>query len=193
MSQQTNETLLNQINEDMRAFYEINGRYPTSNEITSSSFRISAKTIHRKFGGLKNLRVLLNMPIIDYSSTNGKPKHLQTYAEQEKTLKHQVVSCLLERFHKSNIHHLSVKNQTKDFNVEIIYADTPESFLSVFNIRQIRKYIGVKDIDIIYVVEGVDVEQIMKPIKHRLQPNCFVIPFAQLSSYIKQYTPYSVL
>ncbi len=193
MKKQTNEDLLKIINEDITNFFATYGRYPTFKDMSSSGFRISVKTIHRRYGGLKNLRGLLNLPIIDYSTTNGKPKYLQTFVELENTLHQKVLNILNEKFHPSNIHNFFVKNKTKDFHIEIIYVDTEESFFNIFNIRQHKKYIQLHHEDIIYIVEGIDIKKIMENKKHRLQPNTFVIPLEDLPNLINNYIPFSVI
>lgn len=100
-------------------FYKDTGHYPTTHEI--SSLGISAKTLQRNYGSLKNLRTLLGLEIIDF--TVGKERADKALKSYKISLVEQnrIYNKMLPIFKEYYIHRESpfgdLARQRSDFKV----------------------------------------------------------------------------
>ncbi len=60
--------------EGFKKFYDENGKYPTATEIDADNFLPSSRQIQKAFGGLKNLRSVLGLPVNDYGAGESRSK-----------------------------------------------------------------------------------------------------------------------
>ncbi len=123
------EVTLDQLKLELEAFFLENKRFPTREELNSSnSLSANVKAIERKWGGLKNLRKLLNIPTLGLMVQNKKEKHHEDlFLIQEKILK---------TFPKTSVtlgSLIKVDYQDINFNVDTISASNRQSFVVCLN------------------------------------------------------------
>jgi hypothetical protein len=132
-------------------FYKEHNRYPTSGDI-NLYFDFSAKTVGRKYGGMKKLREVLGLEVIDYTTGNERSKKaLDSYkislVEQKKIYKK-----LLKIFNEYHIHRecpfgdssrqrsdFKIFHKGGSFYVDVYYAENYANMGGCINAK-LKKY-----------------------------------------------------
>jgi len=137
---------------EFEAFNIKNGRYPTALEIKAPDFSFSTKTIQRTFGSLKELRTLLDLDIIDYTTGSFRSKKAAHSTKNAFKEQSELYKKLLPIFGKYYIHRESVYGDTGrqrsdfliyhaqgNFYIDIFYASDTVSMSGCINAK-LRKY-----------------------------------------------------
>lgn len=125
-------------------FYTKNGRYPTAPEVDAHPYLPSARTIERRFGGLVDLRKVLNL---DTQTDFREGLHSSERAHKINTRAHQneqeVYEFLKEKFGRKFVHReyffLDDKRTRADF---FVYDKMGEFCVDVFYPSDRRNLIG---------------------------------------------------
>jgi hypothetical protein len=148
-------------------FYELNGRYPTSQEVDLFEFLPTAKTIQRSFGGLVQLRNRLNLPIIDYTKGEARAKIAKAGDDRARIYEEEFFIFLTTKFDEIRVHeHKIIRpgNTAADFFVytsknegvviDLFYARDIRSLQCIVNIK-CKKYKDVTS-KVYFIIVGND-------------------------------------
>ncbi len=85
-------------------FFDENNRYPTAEEIDDYEYLPSSRQIQRAFGGLKNLRKILGLPVTDFGS--GKNRSVIAYFINKRGIKgeREIEEILTDHFGEYFVH-----------------------------------------------------------------------------------------
>jgi hypothetical protein len=129
-----------------KRFYAEHGHYPTSPEVDKCPYLCSARYIQIKYGGLKELRRVLGLDVVDY----GKGSHRRAIVERAHKLSIQtendVKEYLVERYGEICVHEEKKYGSHKARVDFFVYAKVNFA-VEVFNtytIRDLAKNLNVK-------------------------------------------------
>ena len=179
------EVTLEQLKTEYEAFRSAHGRFPTRHDLNSSeSLSANVKAIERKWGGLKNLRKLLNIPSLGLSA----PK--DPYKKYEDDFKIQ--ELLINTFSKSSItlgSLIKVDYENTNFLVDPITSSNRQSFIVSLN-SKIKKY--QNETSKIYIVDMSNTPNLETILKNRKNPTPTHITIVSLDKFteiLAQYKP----
>lgn len=151
-------------------FYAKNGRWPTALEIDSHAILPSSRQIQRKWGGLKGLRQLLNLPILDYTSGDIRRDTARFIGTRGKDSEANLQKMLIDRFGEVFVHMEKPFNMRRNyvdffvyaknysFGVDAFYAIGLKSFQGTIRIKQ-QSYKNTP-FDVYFVSMNPDISQI---------------------------------
>lgn len=127
-------------------FYEKHRRYPTAIEIDNFPDLPSSRNIQRYWGGLTNLRKLLQLEITDYSKGSYRSKWAGVYTSEAINSEKEVRKYLENRYYELCVHEEKRYGDGKNAMDFFIYAE--ENFgVDVFktsNYHNLAKNINIK-------------------------------------------------
>lgn len=200
------DKLLQIIKEDFDCFFKEKGYYPTTQEIDNSGYMTSSRTMQRRYGGVKEVRKILGLPITDYTRGESRSEMTRMCFERGISTEGKTEDILKEYFPIQTIHRQAVYaekyrcdflvyNKTNNLYIDVFYTEKIDNFNSIINIK-LNKYSVLKDNPILLVVDGLNGEDIKEKIKYKkryIPDNFKIISIDELSTEIKNYTPYTVL
>src|SRR3989344_5505474 len=199
---------LNKIKYGFEEFYKLNKRYPSALEIDKYPLLPSSRQVQRKFGGLKELRKLLNLPDedIDYTKGPARSSVAKAIGERGKDFEKEIYNLLVDRFGEIFVHQqkpfdnyksrvdLFVYAQNHKFGVDVFYPKDLHSFVCCVNIKD-KTYIN-PDFDMIFLSINPNINQfsINKFIARRRNITSHkVMDFGEFKKYINTITPLRLL
>lgn len=203
----TNEELLDFIKGQWEKFKNINGHYPTTQDIDNDQTMIGSRLILRRFGGLMKLRNTLGMDILNYSAGETRSKS----AEKSIALAYND-ECICQRFLCEHFgmrplvvaqeQYLEFDNRSRsDFGV---YHKNGHFFVDVFTAKddwslagcinhKMKKLKGLNVLDDIFFVSLNDsltqdiIDDLVKNKKNKLPKNVRVLTNANFKKLCKKY------
>jgi len=189
------------VEEGLKRFLAEHGHYPTCVEINKCPYLCTAKTIERKFGGVRALREKLGMEIVDYSKGAFRSKNAERFnvlsVETERMVRDFLVSIYGEIcVHEQKTH--GITKQRLDF---FVYAQ--ENFaVDVFNTYSLigvnnnlnNKLTRYRDLPhrLYFVVTGgtfsqMEIDKLMENKKIELQNNMRCLTFDEFKIECQQH------
>jgi hypothetical protein len=127
------EALLERLGQSFEMFKQDHGRYPNSYEIVTGNKYVfpSAKTLDRRFGGVKKVRELLGLEITNYTAGEHRSKMLkETLLPRAQESEGEFYKKLLKIVPKTSIH----QQESYSFNIKVLsdfILDLPKSRIGV--------------------------------------------------------------
>jgi hypothetical protein len=209
---------LEKIKEGLEKFHNLYNRYPTAYDVDDFEFLPSSRQIQRRFGGLVNLRKILNLAVKNY--TKGKSRSLTVTKINIRGKKYEnvVFKLLLSRIGEKFIHvekpidyenEYNSKNRfdfyvyakPNNFAIDVFGASSDRGLINIFNIKE-KKYRKVvmennEGLYFIYFSENnINAERIRNWINGRhnkLLPNWKIISLNEFKKELSNYTSYRAI
>jgi hypothetical protein len=199
---------LDKIKCGLESFYELNKRYPSALEIDKYPLLPSSRQVQRKFGGLKELRKLLNLPDedIDYTKGSARSDVAKIIGERGKDFEKEIYALLVKKFGEIFVHQQKPFNNYKSradffiyaqnykFGVDVFYPKDLHSFVCCVNIKD-KTYIN-SDFDMIFLSINPKISQsLINRFINRRKNNTLnrVMDFDEFKKYIDTITPLRLL
>ena len=207
----TKENILDGFNK----FFEENSRYPTVEEIDEYVYLPSSRQIQRSFGGLKNLRKELGLPIINFNSGENRSRISHEIFKRGIKGEREIEKILIDYFGEYFVHiekplfkYFENTATFKDklradffiyhkhgvFCIDVFFAKNKNMINGNLNIKK-KKYDGIK-IKTYFVVlsDKIEfstdlIENTIKRKKNLLDPNITTLNKIDFLNEIYKYTP----
>jgi hypothetical protein len=147
---------IEKIKEGFEKFYSIHNRYPTAYDVDDFENLPSSRQIQRSFGGLVNLRKLLNLKVKNYTKGNSRALTVKRINIRGRKYENIVYKLLLNHFDYKFIHIekpiiSSSEYDSKDrydfyvyakptnFAIDVFVGNDDRGVINIFNIKE-KKY-----------------------------------------------------
>ncbi|MBI4135117.1 hypothetical protein HY477_00050 [Candidatus Uhrbacteria bacterium] len=121
-----------------KKFFADNKRWPVAADMRLCPYLPNVKTLERKFGGIRNVRHIMGIDVVDFSSGESRSKIAKTIGARGFQAEEQMYELLVKRFHEPFVHGQArvVVNSTSlnvdflvyhkagKFAVDILYPDS---------------------------------------------------------------------
>lgn len=153
---------IDKITKSVDDFYQKNNRYPQSNDFNGKDLP-TARTIQREYGGLKELRRQLRLPVINYNAGEIRSEVARKINEQAYYSQNMVQNLLIGIFGENNVRrqplfeefHLRgpvgnkradywVKVKGKNIIIDVFHPKDIQSFSTSLN-QKVKNYHDVAD------------------------------------------------
>ena len=179
------EVTLEQLKTEYEAFRSANGRFPTRHDLNSSQeLSANVKAIERKWGGLKNLRKLLNIPSLGLSAQK------DPYKKYEDDFKIQ--ELLINTFSKPSVtlgSLIKVTYENISFQVDPVTSSNRQSFIVSLNSKIKKHQYETSKIYIVDMSNNRDLEKIIKNKKTPTPPHITIVSLDKFTEILAQYKP----
>ena len=203
---------LERLKEGLERFYEVHGKYPTSQEVDTFEHLPSSRQIQRRFGGLVNLKKQLGLKgPSDYTKGAHSSDRARRINERAHRIEKEVYNYLIDIFGVEFIHREYFFTDDKrartdffvyamdgNFSVDVFYAENRHSFLGCLN-SKMRTY-GNKlmlQYPVIFLQMNPDITQeevrdILRQKKNKLLKYQNVMIFKQFKEYCTGKAPLNI-
>jgi hypothetical protein len=135
---------LEKVKEGFDRFFDAHNRYPAAYDVDDFDFLPSSRQIQRKFGGLVNLRKLLNLEIGNYTMGNEGSRKASHINIRGKKYENILLDFLKEQFDEKFIHiERPIGNDHKDRYDFFVYAKPTNFAVDVFCTNDTRGVVNI--------------------------------------------------
>src|SRR3989338_5371735 len=85
-------------------FFVDNGRWPVAADMRLCPYLPNVKTLERKFGGIKKVRLVMGLDLVDFASGESRSKISKNIGERGFQIEEQLYKTLTKRFHEPFVH-----------------------------------------------------------------------------------------
>lgn len=141
---------LTEVKAGISEFFEEFGRYPSAEEFDSYPYLPSARSIERKFGGLKALRTQLGLPLLH--SGENRSRIATAVGVRGKEIELTAYEVLVDRFGESFVHREApidergwkrldflIYTESGKIGIDVFAASTPQTLKTMLYIK-LRKF-----------------------------------------------------
>lgn len=139
---------LEKIKQGFELFYKEHGRYPTAFEIDDYKYLPSSRQIQRGFGGLKKLRGLLGLDIIDFTRDETRSSSAKLIGRRGKQWEQKLEEDLINHFGELFVHREKFINQINIRPDFVVYAKNKTFAIDIFypiDIRSLVRSVNIKE------------------------------------------------
>ncbi len=147
---------IEKVKEGFEKFYNLYDRYPTAYDVDDFEFLPSSRQIQRRFGGLVNLRKILNLAIKNYTKGKSRARIVTKINIRGRKYENVVFKLLLSRINEKFIHVEKPINYENEYNskdrfdfyvyakpdnfaIDVFGAGSNRGLINIFNIKE-KKY-----------------------------------------------------
>lgn len=114
-----------------KKFFDENGHFPTAIEVDLCPYLITSRSIQRSWGGMSNLRKLMGLEILDYSSGQSRSIMANKIGKRSFIEEQEFEKVLIKKFGEIFVH---TQKRIGNINVDFfIYSPTLNFGVDVFN------------------------------------------------------------
>ncbi len=209
---------IEKIKDGFEKFFNTYGRYPTALEIDSFDFLLSSRQIQRKFGGLPNLRKILNLPIENYGSGEERSSISSNVNKRGRNYENIIYELLKKNFDEKFIHiekpllnenlmlGYSSKNRydfyvyakPNNFAIDVFGTDNSRGVKIIMNIKE-KKYIKSNSRLIVYFIyfgkniNDADIISWINKKTNKFPINWIILNFKEFQEELKKYSSYKAI
>ena len=194
---------IEKIKEGFEKFYKAHGSYPTSHEVDDFTFLPSSRQIQRRFGGLPELRKILDLKgPMDFTKGEHSSERASKINARAHKIEQKVYEYLVNQFGVESVHReyffiddrrtrtdFFVYYKEGNFSIDAFYPANIKNLIGCLN-SKIRAYKSeiMMEYPVIFLMmnENIDeeeIERVIKNKKNKLHKNQYVFTYNQLKEF----------